>query len=638
MQGSNRNHPEQTAEKEPLMFFLYEQVIQNSPDLISIVDRDYVYRLVNNAYLRRYRKAEEEIVGHHASEVMGDEVFKNAVKPHFNRCLSGHEVRYQEWFSYPGLGDRHMDVSYYPMKNTSGSVEYVTVTVRDITELKRREESLGQSEKRLRALVEVLGDSVYELDRSLNYSHMSPQSSRITGHTPEDLRGKTPFDFMPPHEAVRLFDFVQERREIPLPFRGIENIVTHKDGRQIYLETSAVPIYNTEDEFSGYLCIDRDITDRKQAELQLRKREDHLNSILETSLDGMVVTSADRRIVYGNRALAAMYGYKNVSELIDTATDSYFAPESYPILSWIRERLDKGETIEDVVEFKGKRRNGSTFDAELRVGSFFEGGRRLDVAVIRDVTERKRMEYQLNQSSKLAAVGELATGVAHEVNNPLAAIGVYVGLLDDVFQEIREEIGDSHRAQVHTYIWTIEQQIERCRSLTNNLLSFTRTPQIEERNFDINELLRETTKMVSSVSLADTDISLNFDCELPPYRGIPNLLQQVFVNLLTNAFKATGPEGRITISTRLDDAGDIKIEFTDSGHGMKEEIKERIFEPFFTTRSEGEGTGLGLSISYYIIKQMNGKISVESAPGRGSKFVVTLPAADKATGGRLEAQ
>jgi signal transduction histidine kinase len=134
--------------------------------------------------------------------------------------------------------------------------------------------------------------------------------------------------------------------------------------------------------------------------------------------------------------------------------------------------------------------------------------------------------------------------------------------------------------------------------------------------------------MVSSISGSDADVEIKLDRKLPPYWGSPSLLQQVFVNLLSNAFKAIGAKGKITISTHLMDDGHIRIQFTDSGHGIPEDIRERIFDPFFTTRPEGEGTGLGLSISYYIVQQMNGEISVDSTPGQGTTFTVTLPVVD----------
>jgi PAS domain S-box-containing protein len=612
--------------------FLYEQTIQHSPDIIAIVDSGYVYRFVNNSYLKRHGKTEGDIIGHHASNIWGPEVFESKIKPHFDRCVSGEAVRYQEWFSYPEHGERYMDVSYHPVTADGGSVRYIAATIRDITELKQMETALRESEMKYRSLVDLTSDSVYELDEQMRYTYVSNRGGDISGRKPEDHIGKTPFDYMSEKEKERVLGFIRDKLDPPQSLIGFENTLMGEDGQPVIVETSAVPIYDVHGRFFGYLCVDRDITERIRAEDELRRQKEHLTSILETSLDGIAVTSEDRRVVYGNRALAHMFGYDDVDDLIGTSTDSYFAPGSHGPLEQMRERLDRGEVVDDIVDFVAMKRDGSTFDAELRVGSFFEESRRLDVAAIRDVSDRKRMEFQLNQSGKLAAIGELAAGVAHEINNPIAAIDVHVGLIHDVFEEIKSKIDDSYVRQVEKYVREIDHLVERCRAVTDSLLSFTRAPRGEPRPYAINELLRETVAMVSSLSLSEVNFEFAFDSELPSYWGAPTLLQQVFVNLLTNAVKATEPEGTVMVTTRRADEGAVQIAITDSGHGIPDNIKGRIFDPFFTTSPEGEGTGLGLSISYYIIKQIDGAISVDSTPGQGSTFTVTLPIAEEMTG------
>ncbi len=245
--------------------------------------------------------------------------------------------------------------------------------------------------------------------------------------------------------------------------------------------------------------------------------------------------------------------------------------------------------------------------------------------IMHDVTQRKRLESQLHQSSKLAAIGELAAGVAHEINNPIAAIDVQSGVLRDIIEDERDKLNDTLAAGLEEYLDTVQEQVQRCLSVTNTLLSFARRDREEYQDFGINDLLKRTVTLVTSLADKKAGVEMILDDRLPLFRGEPNRLQQVFVNLLSNAIKALGEKGSITIVTRLDDAGDICIDFRDSGCGMPKEIKHRIFDPFFTTRSEGKGTGLGLSISYYIIKEMNGAIDVDSSPGQGTTFTVTLP-------------
>ncbi len=358
---------------------------------------------------------------------------------------------------------------------------------------------------------------------------------------------------------------------------------------------------------------------------QLLQRERYFDSILETSRDGIVVTSEEQRVVYRNSSLSKMFGHDEIDDLSGINTDAFFAPESYPVLQWVREKLDKREEIDRIVEWKARRRDGSMFDAEMRIGYFSEGGKRYDVGVVRDVTERKRMEAQLQQASKLAAIGELAAGVAHEINNPVATIHLQAGLMKDLVEDDREKLGDPLSRRLGKSVRIIEDQVRRCQRVTNNLLSFGRTPEAKSEIFNVNELLRKAMEFVVHLTDKRPQVTMILDEKIPFFRGDPNRLEQVFVNLLNNAVKAIPSRGAITIFSGLDPQGSIRIEFRDSGPGIPDEIKDHIFDPFFTTRPAGEGTGLGLSISHFIIKEMSGKLEAESRPGQGAVFTVTLP-------------
>ncbi|GAB4353461.1 MAG: hypothetical protein Kow0099_37690 [Candidatus Abyssubacteria bacterium] len=355
---------------------------------------------------------------------------------------------------------------------------------------------------------------------------------------------------------------------------------------------------------------------------EILEREGKLHSILSTSRDGVFVTSENRRVIYRNRALNQMFGYGEDDDLSEIDTRHYFTPESYEVLEKIRERLDRKEMPDEIITFKARRKDGSAFDAELRLGFFTENGQRFDVGVIRDVTERNRMEFQLHQSSKLATIGELAAGVAHEINNPIANISVQTGLIREIVEDDRDTIDPALFQRLVKYLELVERQAERCNSITNDLLSFSRMPRGADESFDVNKLIKKTVKLMTQLTDKNPRIELNLASGLPYATGDPNRLEQVFVNLLSNALKAIEPGGVISIDTEPDGEGSLKIRFKDSGAGIPPEIRDRIFDPFFTTSPEG--TGLGLSISYYNVSQMNGKLEVDSDPGNGTTFTITL--------------
>jgi len=359
---------------------------------------------------------------------------------------------------------------------------------------------------------------------------------------------------------------------------------------------------------------------------QVLQRETRLETIIETSKDGIAVISSDRYVEYRNSTMSSLFGLDRSEDIRNLITDAFFAPESLHVLEDIRGKLERGEEISESMHFKGKRKDGNTFDAELRLGSFFENGKRHSVAIIRDVTERNRLRFQLEQSGKLAAIGELAAGVAHEINNPIATLDIQTGLMRDILDDWQDKLDDSLSRQIEEYLGIVENQIQRCQSVTNNLLSFSRSPEGITETFEINDLLRKTVALVASLTDKRPRIDLELDEQLPPFLGNPNRLEQVFVNLLGNAVKAIPAGGSIKIASSRDPGDNIRIDFRDSGPGIAPDVKKRIFDPFFTTDAAKGGTGLGLSISYYIIKELNGSIDVESHPGKGATFSITLPA------------
>jgi two-component system NtrC family sensor kinase len=242
------------------------------------------------------------------------------------------------------------------------------------------------------------------------------------------------------------------------------------------------------------------------------------------------------------------------------------------------------------------------------------------------------MRFQLEQSGKLAAIGELAAGVAHEINNPIATLDVQTGLMRDILRDEQAKLRGKFFEEIDEYLDIVHSQVQRCQSVTEDLLSFSRSPRFRAESCEINSLLEKTVRLVSSLTDKKPNLQLQLDERLPTFLGDPSRLEQVFVNLLNNALKAIESGGSITVTTRATENNDICVDFKDTGPGMDPEIGARIFDPFFTTDPAGGGTGLGLSISYYIVKEMNGTIAMESNPGEGATFTVTLPDPGQANG------
>jgi two-component system NtrC family sensor kinase len=242
-------------------------------------------------------------------------------------------------------------------------------------------------------------------------------------------------------------------------------------------------------------------------------------------------------------------------------------------------------------------------------------------------TDRTRM--QLEHAAKLASVGELAAGIAHEINNPLAVINEEAGLIKDLMNpEFGEPLTND---DLITRLTTIQESVFRCRDITRKLLGFVRRTDIDLKNHDVNTLINKVTDDLLGQELAVSNIELikDYDSNLPEILTDSNQLLQVILNLINNAVDAMKEKpGRITIST-FRDRDFVNISISDTGCGIAPANLDKIFMPFFTTKEVGKGTGLGLSVSYGIIKGLGGKIEVKSAVGEGTTFIITLPATKK---------
>ncbi|MFH1862334.1 MAG: ATP-binding protein [bacterium] len=238
--------------------------------------------------------------------------------------------------------------------------------------------------------------------------------------------------------------------------------------------------------------------------------------------------------------------------------------------------------------------------------------------------EKETVKAQLEHAAKLASVGELSAGIAHEINNPLAIISEEIGLMRDL---MNPEFGEPVTyEELFPHMDNIHEAVFRCRDITRKLLSFVRKTDIKITPHDVNTLMEEIVDAfwIREMAVSNIEILKDYQPDIPKIVTDGNQLKQVFLNFLTNAVDAITPPGRITITT-FSDQDNIYVTISDSGCGITQEQMERIFLPFYTTKEVGKGTGLGLSVSYGIVKSLGGKILVESIPGKGSTFTVVLP-------------
>ncbi len=334
-----------------------------------------------------------------------------------------------------------------------------------------------------------------------------------------------------------------------------------------------------------------------------------LESLISSLEEGVILMAPDMHSVIANAA-AGRY----LAELAGRAPEEEAALDETPLAAMVRE-VAGSETSKTEKEF-ALDRDGRRY-LVARVTPLAPSGRGA-VVVIRDATEERLMHERLLQSEKMASVGQLVSGVAHELNNPLTGVMGFAQML------LTRDLGE----QAHHEVETIYAEAERASKIVQNLLSFARRRRAHKEMVNLNTLVERVLELRSyDLSVRNIELELALDPKLPATMADPDQMQQVFLNIITNAEQAIRSgrgEGKLTVRSSTG-RGHVRLSFRDDGPGMAKETVRRIFDPFFTTKQASEGTGLGLTIAYGIIEEHNGRIDVDSRPGHGATFTVELP-------------
>jgi PAS domain S-box-containing protein len=354
-------------------------------------------------------------------------------------------------------------------------------------------------------------------------------------------------------------------------------------------------------------------------EQRTHARERMVAAALATMDQPVLIVGVDSKVQYANRAALKEYGY-DASEIPELSVDDFVVASA---------QLSRRQTIpappDDKALWTGehvhRRKDGSEFPAAVTLSHIRDGHDSIIGLVIgvRNLTEERKVAEHLGRTEKLAAIGELVAGVAHELNNPLTGISTFAQLL------LEDELPTEHRESVSL----IKREADRAITVIRDLLLFARKTDAREVPVDINTIVQHTVRLRALASRnSGIQVHMRLDQTNPKVRGDEQKLQQVLLNLLVNAEAALQQSElrHLTVTTQRKQET-VVIIVADTGHGMSPAIRQRVFEPFFTTKPPGEGTGLGLSVSYGIIQAHQGSISVESTPDAGTTFTITLPLA-----------
>jgi len=510
-----------------------------------------------------------------------------------------------------------------------------TVILRDVTEQKRAEEALRQSEEQWRAAYSSNPTMYFIVDALGTMLSVNEFGAEQLGYSASELIGQPVLNIFQEADRKRVQGNAESCFQNPGRRMRWEARKIRKDGTILWVRETANAVLLKNQPVLLIVC--EDITEQRHAEEALRASEERFRTFVDHASDAFMLHNKDGTILDVNRQTCESLGY-NRDELIGM-TSLDFDPDVSPAMRQdIRSRLDAGKTIS--FETRHRRKDGTMFPVEVRVRAFRDGDRSFFISLSRDITERKRaeaertkLEERLRQAEKMEAIGRLASGVAHDFNNVLGGIIAYGEMLFD-------EAPDG--APRKRYAQNVLTAATRGHDLVDQILTFSRSQRGKHRPTDVCRAVVETLEFVRS-SLPDS-ITLHPTIPDEPLvvMGDTTQLHQIVMNLCSNSIHAMQEGGplRVAITSvdlhavralshgTLRPGGYVRLSVADGGSGMDEATLARIFEPFFTTKEVGRGTGLGLSLVDAIVGDFGGVIDVKSAPGGGSTFSIYLPMAD----------
>lgn len=544
----------------------------------------------------------------------------------------------QDWevtFTKRDRGTVQVLLSVITRRSRAGRLVGFDVIAKNITERTRVEKAILQEKQTTEGILEGLPVPVFVIDRQHRITHWNRACEELTGYPRKQMIGSTrtwlPFfteerptlaDLVADQNIKALEYFYQGQKlrpssHLPGAFEAAIHL-PQASGEAQHLFVVASPIFSDQGQIIGAVQAMVDISERERLARNLRESEEKYRQLVETSLDGIALHTRDR-VLFANKAFLKMFGYAKPEELAGVALLSLISPVYHgPLLRHLRE-ISRRFHRPRIFEIKGLKKDGTDFDIEVGSLPTTYEGRKVFQTHVRDITEKKRLEEQLARSEKLAAVGQLAAGMAHEINNPLGGILVYSYLMLEDLDSDQPE-----RTQVEKII----REATRCKEIIKGLLDFSRQLPSSLKAIDMNALILEMLALVENhLNFQNVALTTQLAPDLPPVQGDKSKLEQVFLNLFMNAGEAMAGHGTLTVTSRRSSVAAVEIRVSDTGPGIHPDHLPRIFDPFFTTREVGRGVGLGLSVSYGIIQQHRGRIYVDTAVTTGATFVIELPAA-----------
>ncbi len=597
------------------------------------------------------------ILGRNREEVFGRKIFdfvdsenKAIFEQQMRLRAQGEVGAYEIALSRPDGSNVFCLFNATPLFDGSGNKVASFAMVTDISERKQAEEALGRSQRQLADIIEFLPDATLVINNEGTVIAWNRAMEEMTGISKSKMIGKGDFEYALPFFGSRrpiLIDLLFASEEKKMEYYGSVSKVGGSivaetyapetyGGKGAYLWGVATGLFDEQGKVTGAIESLRDVTERKLAEDALRESEERFSRFFRVSPVGTSISRlGDGQFVDANDAFLGLSGYTRAEVIGHTSLELgiWANPEDRPKML---KTLEEHGRLQDF-ETRFRRKSGEIMDVLLSAAMIEMAGQRYLLGLTHDITERKRgeeerkkLEDQLFQAQKMESVGRLAGGVAHDFNNML---GVIIGRAEMALGQ------DVSPDKLRHHLEEILKAGLRSADLTRQLLAFARQQTAIPKILQLNDTISGMLKMLRRLIGEDIDLLWAPGPDLWKVKIDPSQVDQIMANLVVNARDAISGVGAVTIRTENVVIGDSKrtetpeliagqyvlLTVSDTGTGMRQEVREKIFEPFFTTKEVGKGTGLGLSTVYGVVKQNDGFIYVASEPGKGTTFKIYLP-------------
>ncbi len=532
------------------------------------------------------------------------------------------------WFPSIRGEERYISFNAAPIRNDAGELIAAVESFEDLTEIKRTEKRLMESERRYRVLFEESPAAMLVIDpESGEVVGANEAAFSYYGYNRQELTGKSITEIIAQLPADQVFRMLREATQGP-QFIQLQHRLKSGEIREVQLSRGPIHLNGKTYLFSIVL----DVTERKAAEEAAHEGERKLAAITSLTIDAVILIDDQGNVCYWNRAAEKMFGYDSC-DMLGKSLEIIMPPRfrnahrrAFEKFVATGHRTMAGK----VYEVSALRKDGKEFPIELSISGLLLKGHWHSAGVVRDITGRRNLEMQLRHAQKMEAIGTFAGTIAHDFNNMLTVIIGHGTLLA---MKMAEDDPLMHNVQ------QVLASADRAASLTQSLLAFSRKTPLEPRPVSLNIIVGKVEKLLVKLLREDIKVEPVLTENDVTIMADPTQLEQVLINLATNARDAMPTGGTFRISTEVVELDRefirvhgygapgryVFLTCSDDGEGMNKATAERIFEPFFTTKEIGKGTGLGLAIVYGIIQQHKGYINCYSEPGKGTTFRILLP-------------